>query len=258
MPQLAACPRTDSIHYPDVLQFAVVWFLLAVTDIELCKIPPCMRRHLFEHTHQYGNFLHGPKSWIVKVENFAFTSGFVEFIMDNNVPFGSHLLLRHVGNFAFEVLTFDMEGFSLNLAGNPYRSIMDRTPPDPFFMVVESCLPDCSYRHMYEPPSFLYVPRQTARQTCEAFLRQCSTKKGRLIIHYGRDDAYMVIGKESFLHQVHQTFQLNRQSILAFFKYNEGTTRLLVLSQCHVEDPPSKGYTYDISSSACVNPFVHP
>ncbi|CAH9114206.1 unnamed protein product [Cuscuta epithymum] len=57
MPQLAVCPQTHDVHYPDVLQFAIVWFLITIPDIEIVKIPPCMHMHLLEHTRQYAKLL---------------------------------------------------------------------------------------------------------------------------------------------------------------------------------------------------------
>ncbi|CAH9071691.1 unnamed protein product [Cuscuta europaea] len=67
---------------------------------------------------------------------------------------------------------FDQDGFSLNLAGTPSGSIIDTTPPDPFFVYVESCLPDCSYRQLYCPPHFC-----TCRNRLQRYIVKVSCAK---------------------------------------------------------------------------------
>ncbi|CAH9109030.1 unnamed protein product, partial [Cuscuta europaea] len=117
MPPIAACPKSRSIHFPDVLQFNVVWFQLNIPAIDLAKIPPCMHRNLFEHLRPYARLVYGTTSWDVQFNDCALTDGFAELFIKNNIDFGAYALLRHVGNFTFEVFMFDKLGFSLNLAG---------------------------------------------------------------------------------------------------------------------------------------------
>ncbi|CAH9081581.1 unnamed protein product [Cuscuta epithymum] len=145
------------------MQFTIVWFLFKATDLEFAKIPVCMHRHLFEHAKLYARLIYGAATWTVKVEDFSFTDGFPEFLIENNVECGTYMLLRHIGNFTFQVLMFDDLGFSLNLAGPPSGSSITSDKPDDFMVYVESCVPDCTYRQLYLPASFLYVRGQTSK-----------------------------------------------------------------------------------------------
>ncbi|CAH9083985.1 unnamed protein product [Cuscuta epithymum] len=126
-----------------------------------------MHMHLFEHICPYARLLYGTTSWNVKVDDCSFSEGFVELFIQNNIEFGAYALLRHVGNFTFEVLMFDRQGFSLNLAGKPTGVSNTLHSPDDFLVYVECSFKDYSYRKLYCYPSFLYVPKETSKQCCE-------------------------------------------------------------------------------------------
>ncbi|CAH9147853.1 unnamed protein product [Cuscuta epithymum] len=151
-----------------------------------------------------------------------------------------------------------MDGFVLNLVGAPSGSIMNDTPPDPFFMRVESCLPNYPYKKLYEFASFLYVPKQTTKQSCEAFLHHSSDAKGRLQAFLGRDDACMVTGNGPILCQLQMTFQLKKRTILVFFMHSRGRVRLIAMSRCGLETPPLKCYSYEITTASCAHPRAQP
>ncbi|CAH9079934.1 unnamed protein product, partial [Cuscuta epithymum] len=157
LPRITECPKTRSLHLPDVLQFNIVWFLLKATRINSVPIPVCMHRHLFEHAKRYASLVYGARAWTVKVDDFCFSDGLAAFLIENNVDVGTYMLLHHIGDFKFQVLMFDDLGFSLNLASPPSASSTTSQNQDVFTVYVESCLPNFSYRQLYKPPSFLYV-----------------------------------------------------------------------------------------------------
>ncbi|CAH9143882.1 unnamed protein product [Cuscuta epithymum] len=246
MPVIQACPRTGLVHFPDVLQFTVVWFLLQATEFEFARIPECMHRHLFEHAKGYARLVYGGACWPVKVDDFCFSSGFTEFLSENDVAFGTHMLLRHIGDFTFEVLMFDDLGFSIDRAAPPSGSVDIVDRPDYFRVHVDSCLPDSTYRQLYCPPSFLYVHKQTPKKFCEAFLRSCTDMRGRLQVFYGKQSRLSIVREESMLRDIQKTFHLHRQTTLAFIKHGRGRTLLMAISKCGLEEPPKRAKTYEI------------
>ncbi|CAH9111705.1 unnamed protein product [Cuscuta epithymum] len=232
------------------MQYTVVWFKLDIPDIEVAEIPECMRRHLFEHTSQYARLLYGATSWTVKVDNYCFTDGFVELFIENDIEYGSYALLRHVGNFTFEVYMFDKQGYSLNLAGTPVGCSNPLHTPDDFLVYVESSFEDYSYGILYDPPSFLYVPKKTSKEWCEGFLRSCSGLRKCLRIYYGKDDACFTTGEQPFLQKIQMTFELKRSSTLFFVKHGCGGALLLVISKCGIEELPKETNAYEIRTAA--------
>ncbi|CAH9071294.1 unnamed protein product, partial [Cuscuta europaea] len=100
---LPAPLQASTIHFPDVLQFSLVWCLLDIPDIDTAIIPPCMYRHLFEHTKQQAVLRYGATSTTTHVEAYTFKDEFTHFMVENDIPSGTHMLLRHTGNFMFDI-----------------------------------------------------------------------------------------------------------------------------------------------------------
>ncbi|CAH9117424.1 unnamed protein product, partial [Cuscuta europaea] len=143
LPPPGACPMTTTIHYPDVLQFSLVWCLLDIQDFDEARIPPCMHRQLFKHTKSEAVLPYGTGSWTLPVEAYIFKEEFANFLVENEIPFGTYVLLRHIGNFTFDLLMFDTEGFSRNL-GASSNAIFDPTlHGGHFFVYVQSAFTNC-------------------------------------------------------------------------------------------------------------------
>ncbi|CAH9094979.1 unnamed protein product [Cuscuta epithymum] len=106
---------------------------------------------------------------------------------------------------------------------------------------------------LYCPPSFLYVHKQTPKKLCEAFLRSCTDMRGRLQVFYGKQSRFSMLGEEPMLHDIQKTFQLYRQTTLAFIKHGRGRALLMAISKCGPEEPPKCAKTYEICTSVCNN-----
>ncbi|CAH9103288.1 unnamed protein product, partial [Cuscuta epithymum] len=139
----AGCPKSLTVHFPDVLQFTLAWFLIDIKEPHIAKIPSCMQRHLFEHTKSEALLVHGLGQWNVIFENFSFCDGFDQFIIDNNILLGGYALFRHIGNFTFEAFVYDENGFSVKPSYSPPAySFLSSRRPDEFNVSVRSSIPD--------------------------------------------------------------------------------------------------------------------
>ncbi|CAH9129474.1 unnamed protein product [Cuscuta epithymum] len=209
-----------------------------------------MHRHLFEHIRPNARFVYGTTSWNVQFNDCGLSDVFADLFIENDIAFGSYALLRHVGNFTFEVFMFDKLGFSLNLADKPIGVSNPLHTPDDFLVYVESSFKDYAYSQLYCHPSFLFVPNETSKVCCEAFLRSCSDMRNRVRIFYGDDDAYFVVGKRTLRRQIQTTFELKHNATLFFVKHHRGEALLLTISSCGMERVPSKPHVYEIRSAA--------
>ncbi|CAH9129725.1 unnamed protein product [Cuscuta epithymum] len=116
------CARNASIHFPDLLRFTLVWFVMDIPEIDRDKNLPCMHRHLFEHTSPEVHHKYETGPWTIRVEDYTFRNDFATFFIENIVPLDTYILLRHIGNFTFKALMFDKDEISLNFWASPSGS----------------------------------------------------------------------------------------------------------------------------------------
>ncbi|CAH9087955.1 unnamed protein product [Cuscuta epithymum] len=248
MPPLTACPNSSTIHCPDVFGSSLVWCMLDMQDFERVKIPPCMHRHLFEHTKSEAILRYSNTAWPVTVRGYTFDHEFTNFLVENDIPFDTFVLLRHIGNFIFDVLLFNTDGYSRNLAEPHNSNIQPNLPGEHFFVYAQSAIPNCSYRKLFRPPSFLYIPTQTAVSACEAFLNTCCDARGKILIMYGEEQDPFYGGEMDLLQEIQFNFHIDPTCSLVFIKSSGSRIKLLALSKCNVEEPPHQSHTYELKS----------
>ncbi|CAH9144235.1 unnamed protein product [Cuscuta epithymum] len=253
MPLLTACPNSTTIHSLDVFGSSLVWCMLDMEHFERVKIPPCMHRHLFEHTKSEAILRYGNTAWPVAVRGYTFDHEFTNFLVENDIPFDGFVLLRHIGNFIFDVLLFDTDGHSRNLGEPPNANLNPNLSGDQFFVYAQSAISNCSYRKLFRPPSFLYIPTKTTTSACETFLKNCCDTRGQILIMHGEMQDPFYGGEMDLLQEIQFNFHLDPTYSLVFFKSGSGKLRLLALSKCNVEEPPHQSHTYELNSQVCTH-----